>query len=194
MGTCVRFPREIISYAIWFYYRFKVSFRDVEDAMASRGVLVITNRSGAGVKSSGTCTRQGYGDAVPGPATNGISMRSFSGFVNLRRTCDGMMTIWRDRSGTMHSGSGEGRRPGHFIPNPEAFATECSVISSREQVASGAEVRRNDTVNLDKALGVSRGLEPSHAPLPLTRRLMRVLRPVVQVPMLAVRDAGHHHS
>jgi len=35
-----RFPREIISYAVWFYYRFAVSFRDVEDAMASRGVLV----------------------------------------------------------------------------------------------------------------------------------------------------------
>ena len=35
-----RFPREIISYAIWFYYRFAVSFRDVEEAMASRGVLV----------------------------------------------------------------------------------------------------------------------------------------------------------
>lgn len=35
-----RFPREIISYAVWFYYRFAVSFRDVEEAMASRGVLV----------------------------------------------------------------------------------------------------------------------------------------------------------
>ena len=35
-----RFPREIISYAVWFYYRFAVSFRDTEEAMASRGVLV----------------------------------------------------------------------------------------------------------------------------------------------------------
>jgi putative transposase len=35
-----RFPREIISYAVWFYYRFTVSFRDVEEAMAARGVLV----------------------------------------------------------------------------------------------------------------------------------------------------------
>ena len=26
--------------AVWFYYRFGVSFRDVEEAMASRGVLV----------------------------------------------------------------------------------------------------------------------------------------------------------
>jgi putative transposase len=35
-----RFPRELISYAVWFYYRFPVSFRDTEEAMASRGVLV----------------------------------------------------------------------------------------------------------------------------------------------------------
>ena len=35
-----RFPREIIAYAVCFYYRFTVSFRDVEEAMATRGVLV----------------------------------------------------------------------------------------------------------------------------------------------------------
>ena len=35
-----RFPREIISYAVWFYYRFAVSFRDTEEAMAARSVLV----------------------------------------------------------------------------------------------------------------------------------------------------------
>ena len=35
-----RFPKEIISYAVWFYYRFTVSFRDVEDVLATRGVLV----------------------------------------------------------------------------------------------------------------------------------------------------------
>ena len=35
-----RFPKEIISYCVWFYFRFGVSFRDVEEMMASRGVLV----------------------------------------------------------------------------------------------------------------------------------------------------------
>ena len=29
-----------MSYAVWFYYRFTVSFRDVEEALAARGVLV----------------------------------------------------------------------------------------------------------------------------------------------------------
>lgn len=35
-----RFPREIISYAVWFYYRFAVSFRETEEAMAARGIVV----------------------------------------------------------------------------------------------------------------------------------------------------------
>jgi putative transposase len=35
-----RFPKEIISYCVWLYFRFGVSFRDVEEMMASRGVLL----------------------------------------------------------------------------------------------------------------------------------------------------------
>src|SRR5262252_6569138 len=35
-----RFPPEIISYAVWVYHRFCVSFRDVEDLLAERGILV----------------------------------------------------------------------------------------------------------------------------------------------------------
>jgi hypothetical protein len=61
-------------------------------------------------------------------------------------------------------------------------------------MASWVEVRGNDAVDLDEALGVSIGIEPSHSPLPFTRRLMRVLRPVVHVPMLSVSNAGHHYS
>ena len=35
-----RFPKEIISYCVWLYFRFGMSFRDVEELMASRGVLL----------------------------------------------------------------------------------------------------------------------------------------------------------
>jgi putative transposase len=35
-----RFPPEIISHAIWLYHRFCLSFRDVEDLLAERGVEV----------------------------------------------------------------------------------------------------------------------------------------------------------
>jgi hypothetical protein len=35
-----RFPAEIISHAVWLYHRFCLSFRDVEDLLAERGVTV----------------------------------------------------------------------------------------------------------------------------------------------------------
>ncbi len=35
-----RFPRSIISYAVWAYHRFALSLRDVEDLLAERGVIV----------------------------------------------------------------------------------------------------------------------------------------------------------
>jgi hypothetical protein len=35
-----RFPKEIISWCVWLYFRFGVSFRDVEEMMAARGVLL----------------------------------------------------------------------------------------------------------------------------------------------------------
>ncbi len=35
-----RFPPEIISHAVWLYHRFGLSFRDVEDLLAERGVTV----------------------------------------------------------------------------------------------------------------------------------------------------------
>ena len=33
-----RFPREIISQVVWLYFRFSVSYREVEEMMARRGV------------------------------------------------------------------------------------------------------------------------------------------------------------
>jgi putative transposase len=35
-----RFPPDIISYAVWLYYRFNLSHRDIEDILAERGVVV----------------------------------------------------------------------------------------------------------------------------------------------------------
>ena len=35
-----RFPPEIISYCVWLYFRFSVSYRDIEELMAERGVTV----------------------------------------------------------------------------------------------------------------------------------------------------------
>src|SRR3981081_450176 len=35
-----RFPPEIIAHAVWVYFRFHLSFRDVQDLLAERGVIV----------------------------------------------------------------------------------------------------------------------------------------------------------
>ena len=35
-----RFHPSIISYAVWIYYRFNLSFRDIEDLLAEKGISV----------------------------------------------------------------------------------------------------------------------------------------------------------
>jgi putative transposase len=38
--TGYRFPAEIISHAVWLYFRFSLSYRDVEQLLAARGIVV----------------------------------------------------------------------------------------------------------------------------------------------------------
>ena len=35
-----RFPAEIIGHAVWLYFRFALSYRDVEELLAERGVVL----------------------------------------------------------------------------------------------------------------------------------------------------------
>ena len=35
-----RFPAQIIQYAVWLYFRFPLSYRDVEELLAERGIDV----------------------------------------------------------------------------------------------------------------------------------------------------------
>lgn len=48
------FPRSIISYAVWAYYRFSLSLRDVEDLLAERGVVVSYESIRAWVRKFGS--------------------------------------------------------------------------------------------------------------------------------------------
>lgn len=59
---------------------------------------------------------------------------------------------------------------------------------------SRSEIRADDAVYFDEALRVRGGLKPSHVPLAFTGGLMRVLRPIVKVPVLALDHGGHHDS
>ena len=35
-----RFPQEIIQYAVWLYYKFNLSYRDIEDLLSERKIQV----------------------------------------------------------------------------------------------------------------------------------------------------------
>jgi putative transposase len=64
-----RFPPDIISYAVWLYYRFNLSHRDIEDLLAERGITVShesirlwCNKFGATYSRRLKRRHQGYGD------------------------------------------------------------------------------------------------------------------------------------
>ena len=44
-----RFPPESISYAVWLYFRFSLSFRDVEELLAQRGIVIQHDADSHGV-------------------------------------------------------------------------------------------------------------------------------------------------
>ncbi len=64
-----RFPPDIISYAVWLYYRFNLSHRDIEDLLAERGIIVShesirlwCNKFGARYARRLKRKHRGYGD------------------------------------------------------------------------------------------------------------------------------------
>jgi putative transposase len=66
-----RFPPEIIQHAVWLYYRFNLSHRDIEDLLARRGVLVThesirlwCNKFGPHYAHRLRRGHRGYGDTV----------------------------------------------------------------------------------------------------------------------------------
>ena len=71
-----RFPPAIISHAVWLYYRFTLSFRDVEDLLAHRGSPARTNPFGTGARSSPSRSPGGSGIGPGRSATRGISTNS----------------------------------------------------------------------------------------------------------------------
>ena len=64
-----RFPPEIIQYAVWLYYRFNLSQRDIEDLLAERGIIVSyesirlwCNKFGPAYSKKLKRRHQGFGD------------------------------------------------------------------------------------------------------------------------------------
>ena len=66
-----RFPPDIISYAVWLYFRFNLSHRDIEDVLAQRGITVSYEtirlwgiKFGPKIAHRLKRKHQGYGDTV----------------------------------------------------------------------------------------------------------------------------------
>ena len=64
-----RFPPDIIQYAVWLYFRFNLSHRDIEDLLAQRGIEVSCesirlwcNKFGPVYARRLRCAHRGYGD------------------------------------------------------------------------------------------------------------------------------------
>ena len=66
------------------------------------------------------------------------------------------------------------------------------MVPCREAMSSRTEVFSDGAESFQKPLGLNWGFEPPHCPFPLSRRLVGVLRPVVESFMFAVFGLGEH--
>src|SRR3977135_3901650 len=73
-----RFPPEIIQQAIWLYVRFTLSFRDVEDLLAERGIFVSYETVRRWVNHFGPMSAADLRRRRSKPHIPDISMRSIS--------------------------------------------------------------------------------------------------------------------
>jgi hypothetical protein len=82
------------------------------------------------------------------------------------------------------SGSQGWRR--NLLPELKSFSQLLTASGGGQSMPARAEVLGDRAVGREEPLGVARGLKPLHVSLSPTGRLMRILRTVVQIPMLAM--------
>jgi hypothetical protein len=68
-----------------------------------------------------------------------------------------------------------GGRPCHFVPDLKSLGHDVAIHGGRKSVASWAEMLGDQSIRREEALGMPRGLEALHAPLPLACRLVGIL-------------------
>jgi hypothetical protein len=66
------FPPEVIRHAVWLYARFTLSYRDVEDLLAERGLDVSYETVRRWVLKFGPCSLENFAVDALGPRRNGI--------------------------------------------------------------------------------------------------------------------------
>ena len=73
-----RFPPEVISHAVWLYFRFPLSLRMVEEMLAARGICVTYETVRQWGKKFGKAFADQIRQRAPARGDNGIWMRSSS--------------------------------------------------------------------------------------------------------------------
>ena len=71
-----RFPPEVISHAVWLYFRFPLGLRMVEELLAARGITVSHETVRQWGLKFGQGSRTESGGGFPVPVTSGTSTRS----------------------------------------------------------------------------------------------------------------------
>src|SRR4051794_923652 len=84
-----RFPRDIIQRAIWMYLRFTLSFRDVEELLAERGITVAYESIRRWSFPSARSSHVGCGRDVRSRTADGTWTRCLSASAASRCTCGG---------------------------------------------------------------------------------------------------------
>ena len=72
--TGYRFPCEIVSHAVWLYFRFPLGLRMVEELLAARGIIINHETVRQWARKFGQQFANRTVVAFPGLATNGIWM------------------------------------------------------------------------------------------------------------------------
>jgi transposase-like protein len=108
-----RFPPEIIQHAIWLYRRFTLSYRDVEELLAERGLDLSYETVRRWVLKFGPGITRRLRQRRLGQATGGIWMRWWSRSP-ASECISGVPSIMRARSSTCwcSAGATAGRRCG----------------------------------------------------------------------------------
>ncbi len=94
-----RFPAEIISHAVWLYFRFPLSLRMVDELLAKRGIIVSyeTVRQWAELTSSCSAATTFQPTSIEQPASKPFRFGPRSPALPLRRNHEHAVLIARQR-------------------------------------------------------------------------------------------------
>src|SRR6266536_3905882 len=191
-----RFPPEIISHAVWLYFRFSLSFRDVEELLTQRGIVVTYET----VRQWGLTFGQTYANELR-RRRPGCGDKWYMDEVVL--TIRGKKHyLWRavDQDGNVLDILVQSRRNKHaakrffrkllkgltYVPRVIITDKLASYGAAKREILPGVEHRQHKRLN-NRA-------ENSHQPTRLRERKMRRFKSAGHAQRFLSADRAHFHS